>query len=126
MKVPPHLAGAASVPTALFLGRTLPACCPAYRRECAKLVSIVIGTLTAQIADCVDDTGRVGSCGAGNQVGFALGAAGFYAAIGTAIDALIQGRTTLYEAPAASSARQDRFEGRPSSAISALSATFSW
>ena len=90
------------------------------------LVGVAMGILAANIADCVDDTGRVGSCGAGNQVGFATLSAGLYATIGTGIDALIRGRTTLYEARDPSSARQDRFGGRGNSEIIALSATFSW
>ena len=90
------------------------------------VVGLVMGILSAQIADCVDDTGRVGRCGPGTQIGFAMVSAGLYSAIGVGIDALIRGRTTLYEAPDTSSAHQDRFDGRGNSQVAVLNATFSW
>ena len=90
------------------------------------VVGLVMGILVARIADCVNDTGRVGSCGSGTQIGFAMLSTGLYSAIGVGIDALIRGRTTLYEAPDSSSARQDRFDRRGNSQIAVLTATLSW
>ena len=90
------------------------------------VVGLVMGILSAKIADCVDDTGRVGSCGAGTQVGFTMLSAGLYAAIGTGVDAVVRGRTTLYEASDTGSAGQEQFGELGSSESVVLSATFSW
>lgn len=64
------------------------------------IVGAAMGVLAAGIADCPgDDPG--GGCPGTRAAGlvFSIGA---YAAIGTGIDALVVGRTTLYEARAAS------------------------
>ena len=90
------------------------------------VVGLVMGILSAGLADCVDDSGRVGSCGPGTQIGFATLSAGVYSAIGTGIDALVQGRTTLYQAPDVDAAGREPFGGRGSSENIVLSATFSW
>ena len=64
------------------------------------IVGAAVGVLAAGISDCPgDDPG--GSCPGFRAAGFLL-STGAYAAIGTGIDALVVGRTTLYEAPAAS------------------------
>jgi len=59
----------------------------------------LVGILTAGMSDCPgEDPG--GPCPAAHA-GLALISVGTWAAVGTGIDALIPGRTTLYEAPAA-------------------------
>lgn len=64
------------------------------------IVGIVFGLISAGMSDCPgDDPG--GSC-PGTRAAFFLFSTGVYAAIGTGVDALIPGRTLLYEAPAAS------------------------
>jgi hypothetical protein len=61
------------------------------------VVGVGIGLLAGGIADCGrDDPG--GGC-PGTRVAALLVSTGVYAAVGAGIDALIQGRTTLYEAP---------------------------
>ena len=60
------------------------------------------------------------------EVGFTVVGAGVYAAIGTGFDALIQGRTTLYEAPGRNSARQNRSGRAGGAEVMALRATVSW
>lgn len=62
------------------------------------VVGVVMGLLTGGIADCRTDSGY-GTCGAGQRVGFVVGGTAIYTAIGVGIDALIQGRTTIYQAP---------------------------
>jgi hypothetical protein len=62
------------------------------------LVGVVIGIVTAGISDCPGSTAG-GSC-PGSRATLFVVSTGVYAAIGTGIDALIPGRTTLYEAPA--------------------------
>lgn len=62
------------------------------------IVGVAMGLVGAGISDCPgDDPG--GSC-SGTRVALFLFSTGVYAAIGTGIDALVQGRTTLYAAPA--------------------------
>lgn len=64
------------------------------------IVGAAMGVIVTGIADCPgSDPG--GSCPGARAAGFVL-STGAYAAIGAGIDALIVGRTTLYEAPAAS------------------------
>lgn len=66
------------------------------------VVGVVMGLITSGISDCPgDDPG--GSCPGTSAVLF-LFSTGVYTAIGTGVDALIPGRTLLYEAPAASRA----------------------
>jgi len=61
------------------------------------VVGVGMGLLAGGIADCGrDDPG--GGC-PGTRVAALLVSTGVYAAVGAGIDALIQGRTTLYEAP---------------------------
>ena len=62
------------------------------------VVGVAVGLLVANFADCVDDNGHVGGCGAGGKTAMVLISTGTYAAIGTGLDALIPGRTILYEA----------------------------
>jgi hypothetical protein len=57
-------------------------------------VGLGIGLLTSGIADCPESGG---GC-AGFRVSFAIVSSAIYAAIGTAIDALIPGRTPLWNA----------------------------
>jgi len=60
------------------------------------VVGVAIGILTAGISDCPGD--RAGGPCPGSRVALFLVSTGVYSAIGTGIDALIPGRTTLYEA----------------------------
>jgi hypothetical protein len=61
------------------------------------IVGAALGVVVGGFADCPgDDPG--GGC-AGSRAALFLVSTGVYAAIGTGIDALIAGRTTLYEAP---------------------------
>jgi hypothetical protein len=61
------------------------------------VVGVALGILTAGIADCPGDHPG-GGC-PGSRAALFLVSTGVYSAIGTGIDALIPGRTTLYEAP---------------------------
>lgn len=62
------------------------------------IVGVAMGALTAAMSDCPgDDPG--GSC-PGVRAGAFLASVGVYAGIGTGIDAMVVGRTTLYEAQA--------------------------
>ena len=64
------------------------------------VVGGVFGLIGAGISDCPgDDPG--GSC-PGTRATLFLFSTGVYAAIGTGVDALVPGRTLLYEAPAVS------------------------
>jgi hypothetical protein len=60
----------------------------------------VMGVLTSRIAECPNGRGGYGPCGAGPRVAMSVALTGIYAAIGTGIDAAIQGRTVIYQAPA--------------------------
>ena len=60
------------------------------------VVGVAMGILSAGISDCPRD--RVGGPCPGSRVALFLVSTGVYSAIGTGIDALIPGRTTLYEA----------------------------
>ena len=62
------------------------------------VVGVAMGLLAGGISDCRTDSGY-GSCGAGQRIGFAVGSTAIYTAIGVGIDALIQGRTVIYQAP---------------------------
>jgi hypothetical protein len=62
------------------------------------IVGVAIGAFVAGIADCPGT--RAGDGCPGNRAAAFVISTGTYAAIGTGIDALIRGRTTLYEAPA--------------------------
>jgi hypothetical protein len=63
------------------------------------VVGLVSGVLGSAIAECANDQGGFSGCGAGAKLGLVLLSTGVYAAIGTGIDAAIQGRTVLYQAP---------------------------
>jgi len=65
------------------------------------VVGVALGILTAGIADCPGDNPG-GGC-AGSRAALLLVSTGAYSLTGIAIDALIPGRTTLYEAPKAPS-----------------------
>ena len=59
-------------------------------------IGVVLGLVTAGIADCIgDDPG--GGCAGGRVALFAV-STGIYAAIGTGVDALIVGRTRVFDA----------------------------
>jgi hypothetical protein len=63
------------------------------------VIGLALGVITAGIADCPGDRPS-GGC-PGSRAALFLVSTGFYSAVGTGIDALIPGRTTLYEAPKA-------------------------
>jgi hypothetical protein len=65
------------------------------------VVGICMGILAGAISDCSTGDGRYGGCGAGARIGMAVVSTAFYTAVGVGIDAMIQGRTTVYEAPGA-------------------------
>jgi hypothetical protein len=61
-------------------------------------IGAIIGAALGLFADaCHDSSGRL--CHGGRKAALVAGIAGFYAGVGLGIDALKQGRTTLYEAP---------------------------
>lgn len=60
------------------------------------VVGVGMGIVAAGIADCPRD-GGYGRCSAGASVGVVLSASAVYAAMGAAIDALIPGRTLIFE-----------------------------
>ena len=57
-----------------------------------------LGLLVAGEADCRTSSGY-DNCGAGPRTAFALMSTAVYGLMGAGIDALIQGRTTIYESP---------------------------
>jgi hypothetical protein len=84
------------------------------------IVGAAMGLLVAGISDCPgNDPG--GSCPGTRAAGFLL-STGVYAAIGTGIDAFVVGRTTLYEAPAAS----PRSARMPNRGRAAFNMAFRW
>lgn len=66
--------------------------------QIGALVGSALGLLAAGMSDCPGSGG--GRCPGTRFAGFVL-STGVYAALGAGIDALVVGRTTLYEAPAA-------------------------
>jgi hypothetical protein len=60
-------------------------------------VGVVLASITAAVADCptASDTS-----GPGAKVGLAILGTAIYTGVGVGIDALVTGRTTMYEAPA--------------------------
>ncbi|NOT43374.1 MAG: hypothetical protein HOP14_02080 [Acidobacteria bacterium] len=64
------------------------------------VVGAVVGLLAAGIADCPEPAPG-GRCPGTRAAGFLL-STGAYAAVGAGIDALVVGRTTLFEGPATS------------------------
>jgi len=88
------------------------------------VVGVGIGFLAGGIADCGrDDPG--GSC-AGTRVAAVLVSTGVYAAVGAGIDALIQGRTTLYQAPPSPPAAGRQPGARASGRAAVLNLRFRW
>lgn len=69
-----------------------------------SVVGLGMGILSGGFADCRTSNGHYGSCGAGARIAMAALSTGIYGSIGVGIDALIQGRTTLYQRPTMSTA----------------------
>lgn len=84
------------------------------------VVGAALGLLGMGLADC-PGANASGPC-PGFRAAGVLVSTGFYAAVGTGIDALRDGRTTVYQAPAAST-RAARIAQRPRMA---LNLTFRW
>lgn len=84
------------------------------------IVGVAVGVLAAGMADCPGDDPS-GSCPGVRAAGVMV-STGFYAAVGAGIDALVVGRTTLYEAPPAS----PRAARMPPRGRVALNMTFRW
>ena len=89
------------------------------------LGAIIGAALGGLLADCFYQD-RV--CGTGRRAGTAAVSAGFWAAIGGGIDALKQGRTTLYDASASGSGPlpQQPLAQQRSSGGGAVSFTVTW
>ena len=83
------------------------------------VIGAAIGALGMGMADCPGDGG--GRCPGFRTAGVLI-STGFYAAIGAGIDALVVGRTTWYEAPAASR----RSARTPTRGRAAVSMTLRW
>jgi hypothetical protein len=67
-------------------------------------IGVALGLVTAGISDCIgDDPG--GSCAGGRIALFAV-STGIYAAIGAGVDALIVGRTLVFDADRKSGGRR--------------------
>jgi len=69
-----------------------------------SVAGLGMGLLGGAIADCSNSSGHIGGCGAGTRIAFAVMSTALYGSVGVGIDALIQGRTTLYQRPMMSSA----------------------
>lgn len=82
------------------------------------VAGLVFGLVTGVLGAAVTDCGQASHC-RGTQAGLAVLSAGVYTAIGTAIDAAIQGRTVLYQAPTRKTAIQ-------SGGGAAVSVRFTW
>ena len=63
------------------------------------VVGVVLGLMSAAIVECRDDDGGYGGCPSMGRAGIVLFSTAFYSAVGTGIDAAIQGRRVLYQAP---------------------------
>ena len=84
------------------------------------IVGAAVGAFTYGLADCPGDN-RSGPCPRARTAMF-LGTTGTYAALGAGIDALVAGRTTVYEAgPTASPSAQ-----APVARATALSLRLTW
>lgn len=66
------------------------------------VAGVLMGSLSMWLADC---PGRDNSCAGAKVAGITLSTA-FYTVVGTGIDAMVQGRTNLYQAPPAPMAAQ--------------------
>jgi hypothetical protein len=60
-------------------------------------IGVALGLVTAGISDCIDGDGPGSSCVGGRILVMAV-STGIYAAIGAGVDALIVGRTRVYDA----------------------------
>lgn len=89
------------------------------------IVGVVMGLVVAAISDCPgDDPG--GSC-PGTRAATFLFSTGAYAAMGAGLDALIPGRTTLYEAPTVPpAAGREGSAPSPYRARAAVKLSFRW
>ncbi len=86
------------------------------------VVGLAMGFVTAGISDCPGyEPG--GSCSGFRAVTFAT-SVGMYAAMGTGIDALVRGRSTIYAAPSVARTRSLQFDSPDPRA--ALKVGFSW
>ena len=89
------------------------------------IVGGVMGLVGAGISDCPGDNPG-GSC-PGTRAALFLFSTGVYAAIGTGIDALVPGRTTLYEAPTVPpSAGREGSDPPPHRGRAAVNLAFRW
>ena len=87
------------------------------------LVGAGIGSITAGIMDC---PAAAENCAGARVAGFLVSTA-VYAAIGTAIDALIKGRTTLYKAPRTTAGAKAGLSISPEYGVrAALHVRFAW
>lgn len=87
------------------------------------LIGAVFGGLGATMTDC---PGSRSNCAA-YRIAAPIGSTAFYAAVGTGIDALIQGRTTLYVAPAETSTTAHvAFAGSRQGVRAGVRLTVSW
>ena len=86
------------------------------------VVGLAMGFVTAGISDCPGyEPG--GSCGGFRAATF-ITSVGMYAAMGTGIDALVRGRSTIYAAPPVARTRASQFDALEPRA--ALKVGFSW
>jgi hypothetical protein len=90
----------------------------------AAVVGVGIGLLAGGIADCGRDDPDSGC--PGTRVAAVVVSTGFYAAIGAGIDALIQGRTTLYEAPPSPPPARREPAARATGRAAVLNLRFRW
>jgi hypothetical protein len=89
------------------------------------IVGVALGLVSAGLSDCPGDNPG-GAC-PGSRAALFLVSTGVYAAIGTGIDALVPGRTTLYEAPKKSASTGREGSGPPSDRVrAAVNLRFRW
>ena len=63
------------------------------------IVGLGLGALAMGMSECRKPAGGYGSCGVAPRLAIVAVSTGVYASIGTGIDAVIQGRTTLFQRP---------------------------
>lgn len=85
------------------------------------VTGLVLGVLTAGIADCPSETRTTGCPGMRTSLYFV--SAAIYAGLGAGIDAMIPGRTTIYQAPLPSRTTSLRDQTR---GMNLAHATISW